>query len=190
MCVYCFFIFFFRKRGGIRPGPARHGADPTGPDHVGVDGGVPGDAHHPAADQAEAELVPDLHAHLGGRRAHRTVHHMLVRAQQLVPGHGRDAGVLRQPPVHHIRHMPDEDHRPADALLQAGEPAPPAAHVLRVRAHLDADRLPDRHRRPAPDPALQRLRRGESGEKRMRPPRASAPSRRGSCAYPQTISRS
>lgn len=124
---------------------------------MGLDGDVPGAAHHTAADQTETELVSDFHADLAGRRAHRAVHNMFVRAQQLVPGDGRDAGVLRQPPVHNIRHLPDEDHRPADAVLQNGKPEPPAAHVLRVRARLDAHRVPDHHRDTAPGQTLQRL---------------------------------
>jgi len=84
---------------------------------VGVDGDILGAAHHTAADQTKTELVSDIHADLVGRRAHRTVHHMLLRAQQFVSGDDRDAGVLWQPQVHNIRHMPDEDHRPTHPLL-------------------------------------------------------------------------
>lgn len=145
-------------RGGFLVCCSRHhGSDPTGADHVGLDGDIPGAAHHTTADQTETELVPDIHADLDGRRAHRPVHHMLVRAQQLVPGDDRDARVLRQPPVHNIRHLPDENHLPADAVLQAGKPEPPVAHVLRVRARLDAHRLPDNHRGTAARQALRRL---------------------------------
>lgn len=135
----------------------QNGSDPKSSDHVGVDGDVPGAAHHTAADQTETELVPDIHADLAGRRAHCAVYNMFLRAQQLVSDDDRDAGVLRQPPVHNIRHLPDEDHRPADPVLQNGEPEPPAAHVLRVHAHLDAHRVPDHHRDTAPGQTLQRL---------------------------------
>lgn len=53
--------------------------------------------------------------------------------------------------------MPDEDHRPINALLYAGESKPPVANILRVYAHLDAHRLPNNHRDTAPRQTLQRL---------------------------------
>lgn len=74
-----------------------------------------------------------------------------------MPGDDRNARVLRQSQVHNIRHMPDENHRPTNALLQAGKPKPPVAHLLRFYAHLDADRLPDNHRDTASRQTLQRL---------------------------------
>lgn len=86
---------------------------------MGVDGGISGSAHHTAADQTETELVHDIHANLDGRHAHRAFHNMLMCAQQFVPRNQRDARVLRQPAVHNIRHMPDEDHCPAYAVPQA-----------------------------------------------------------------------
>jgi len=84
---------------------------------MGFNGDILGAAHHTATDQTKTELVSDIHANLVGRRAYGSVHNMLLRSQQFVSGDDRDAGVLWQPKVHNICHMPDEDHRPINALL-------------------------------------------------------------------------
>lgn len=81
---------------------------------MGVNGDILGVAHYSVADQTETELVFDIHADLVGRRADRTVYNMFLRAQQLVSGDDRNASVLWKPEMHHIRYMPDEDHRPTD----------------------------------------------------------------------------
>lgn len=59
--------------------------------------------------------------------------------------------------MHNIRHLPDENHRPADTLLQAGKSKSSVANLLRIRADLDPNRLLDNHRDPATRQALQRL---------------------------------
>jgi len=127
---------------------------------VGVDGDLPGVAHHTAANETETKLVPDLHADLDGRLADRVVHNVHVRAEQQPVHHGEGgAEILRHPPVYHIRRLPDEDRVAADAVLQTGEPTPSAAHVLRVRARLDAHRLPHTRRVAVHLQTLRRLNR-------------------------------
>lgn len=113
---------------------------------MGVDGDILGAAHHTIADQTEAELVFDIHADLDGRQSYRPVHNVLVHENQHESGDERDTQVMRQSQVYNIRHLPDENRLAVDAVLQAGKPESPAAHVLRVHTHLDAHRLPDYHR--------------------------------------------
>jgi len=84
---------------------------------LGFNGDFLGAPHHTTADQTKTELVSDIYADLVRRRAHGTVHNMLLRAQQFLSSDDRDAGVLWQSQVHNIHHMPDENHRPAHPLL-------------------------------------------------------------------------
>jgi len=84
---------------------------------MGFNGDFLGAAHHTTTDQTKTELVSDIHADLVGRRAHGTVHNMLLCAQQFLSSDDRNACVLRQSQVHNIYHMPDEDHRPTHPLL-------------------------------------------------------------------------
>lgn len=59
--------------------------------------------------------------------------------------------------MHNICHMPDENHRPTNTLLQARKSKPSVTYLLCFHAHLDANRLPDYHRYTASRQALQRL---------------------------------